>query len=200
MIDIEPPLDATSSTSPHSRRLRRFMIAALIAAPLLLAGTAWFQPYKLFVDDRVDESAVAADRELARGEFRSLEHDTTGAAVVTVDAAGGRVLRLAELDTSNGPDLRVILSSAALSDDARVWGDDYIEVARLKGNVGSQNYELPADVDLTRYGRVVIWCDRFDVGFGVADLAPAAEVSGLRGPIGTIAPAALRGPSPTIAP
>lgn len=109
--------------------------------------------------------------ELSRGTFRSLEHTTTGHAVVFDLGNGSRLLRLEELDTSNGPDLRVIVSSAPLSDDWRVWGKDYIEIARLKGNVGSQNYELPADLDLARYGRVVIWCDRFDVGFGVAEVA-----------------------------
>ena len=114
---------------------------------------------------------LAGPGEVGRGDFRSLEHETTGTAVVFSVGDGTRLLRLEDLATSNGPDLRVILSAAPLSEDWRVWGQDYVELDRLKGNVGSQNYEIPADVDLGRYGRVVIWCDRFDVGFGVADIS-----------------------------
>jgi hypothetical protein len=150
------------------------MVAVLTVAAALGIAVAWFQPYRLFIDDTVDEALPAQLAELGRGRFESLEHGTTGIAIVYRSSDGERVLRLDELDTSNGPDLRVILASAPVSGDAGVWGDDYVEVARLKGNVGSQNYVLPDDVDLARYGRVVIWCDRFDVGFGVADVASAA--------------------------
>jgi hypothetical protein len=40
----------------------------------------------------------------------------------------------------------------------------------LKGNHGSQNYPLPPGLDLTRYTSVSIWCDRFEVSFGAAEL------------------------------
>jgi hypothetical protein len=36
---------------------------------------------------------------------------------------------------------------------------------------GSQNYALPPDVNPASYGSVSIWCDRFDVSFGAAELA-----------------------------
>jgi hypothetical protein len=42
----------------------------------------------------------------------------------------------------------------------------------LSGNIGNQNYVIPADVDLDRYDSVVIWCRRFTTSFGVADLTP----------------------------
>ena len=44
------------------------------------------------------------------------------------------------------------------------------EVARLKGNVGDQNYALPADLDLSTYRSVVIYCKRFGVVFSTAEL------------------------------
>jgi cytoskeletal protein RodZ len=118
-------------------------------------------------------TGVAGPVEIGRGGFRSLEHKTSGSAIAYAAPDGSRLLRLEDFDTSNGPDLRVILSSAPASDDWRIWGNDYVELARLKGNVGSQNYQIPADVDLSRYGRVVIWCVRFKVGFGVADINSA---------------------------
>jgi hypothetical protein len=44
----------------------------------------------------------------------------------------------------------------------------------MKGNIGDQNYDVPADVDLTRYRAVTIWCRRFGVNFGTAPLGEAA--------------------------
>jgi hypothetical protein len=31
------------------------------------------------------------------------------------------------------------------------FDDDYVNLGRLKGNRGDQNYELPANTDLTRF-------------------------------------------------
>jgi hypothetical protein len=40
----------------------------------------------------------------------------------------------------------------------------------LKGNVGNQLYTVPDDTDLVELHSVTIWCDRFDVSFGAAEL------------------------------
>jgi hypothetical protein len=41
---------------------------------------------------------------------------------------------------------------------------------KVKGNVGNVVYPIPEDVDLSRLTSVTIWCDRFDVSFGAAQL------------------------------
>jgi hypothetical protein len=46
----------------------------------------------------------------------------------------------------------------------------HISLGKLKGNKGSQNYAVPADVDPSRFTSVSIWCNRFDVSFGAAEL------------------------------
>ncbi|MGH1489794.1 MAG: DM13 domain-containing protein, partial [Acidimicrobiales bacterium] len=38
-------------------------------------------------------------------------------------------------------------------------------------NIGDQNYEISADVDLSTFGTVQVWCKRFGVEFGSATLA-----------------------------
>ncbi|MDP2651294.1 MAG: DM13 domain-containing protein, partial [bacterium] len=43
-------------------------------------------------------------------------------------------------------------------------------VAKLKGNIGSQNYELPPEINLEDYNEVWIWCRAFSVGFAKAVL------------------------------
>lgn len=112
---------------------------------------------------------------LTTGGFSGLEHETAGTALVVQLEDGSRFLRLEDLETSNGPDLRVIITDQAVSDDWHVWDDGaYVDLGALKGNIGSSNYELPRSVDLDDFRTAVIWCRRFSVGFGVAPLEPAA--------------------------
>jgi len=108
---------------------------------------------------------------LAQGGFTSLEHTTTGTAVVLELEDDTRYLRLEDLETSNGPDLRVILTDQPLSDDWHVWDDgELVDLGPLKGNIGSSNYEIPPSLDLADFETAVIWCRRFSVGFEVAPL------------------------------
>ena len=165
------------------------LTAGVAAAAVVLA---LFQPWKLWVDQTVNEalppSAVARPAPgapatagafgepavLARGTFISHEHATTGTARVVSTSDGARYLRLDDLDTSNGPLLKVWLSDASVISGAAGWRvfdhSRHVDLGPLKGNKGSQNYPLPADLDLTRYHSVTIWCARFHVSFGAADL------------------------------
>ena len=107
----------------------------------------------------------------ASGSFIDRSHPTQGSALVLGDGSGQRFLRFEDFRTDNGPDLNVYLSTAPTDASAGQFDDDFIDLGDLKGNVGSQNYEIPADVDLGRYSTVAIWCVRFGVVFGVASLA-----------------------------
>jgi hypothetical protein len=105
---------------------------------------------------------------VSTGTFFSGEHDTDGTALVVALPDGSLVVRFEDLDTSNGPDLRVVLSPEPASDSWQY--DDRLHLGELKGNVGDQNYLVAADVDLSRYRSVVIWCERFSVAFGAAPI------------------------------
>ena len=48
----------------------------------------------------------------------------------------------------------------------------HVDLGDLKGNIGSSNYAVPADVDLAELGSLTIWCDRFSVSFAAAALVP----------------------------
>jgi hypothetical protein len=110
-----------------------------------------------------------------RGQFHSVAHETKGTASVHELGGGGRVLRLTDFKTSNGPDVRVYLIAARdASDNATVTKSGYLELGKLKGNEGDQNYEIPAGTDLTKYHAVTIWCYRFNVNFATAPLTPAS--------------------------
>jgi hypothetical protein len=166
------------------RSRTRVLVLASVALVVALAifVAVWFQPQKLWIDDRVSEAIPTGDQEtprpatpvtLSAGELRSRDHTTTGAVRVLELAGGERVLRFEDLDTSNGPDLRVYLTATPAGGEESTFDDDYVELGRLKGNQGDQNYDIPAGVDLARLTGVVIWCDRFDSAFGAADLRPA---------------------------
>ena len=143
----------------------------------------WFQPQKLVLEKTVNEAAPtvaapsespsASTKELASGSFRSLEHHTTGSARLIRLADGSVIVRLEKLDTSNGPDVRVYLSSIPADRGLHDYGNGYVDLGALKGNRGSQNYRVPAGADLSKYKSLVIWCRRFTVGFAVAPLETA---------------------------
>ena len=81
---------------------------------------------------------------------------------------------LRDLDTSDGPDLRVWLTDREVlpgRDGWKVFDDGRsVEVAKLKGNSGNQVYDIPAGTDLAGLRSVSIWCKRFAVSFGAAAL------------------------------
>jgi hypothetical protein len=84
---------------------------------------------------------------------------------------GKRVLRLTDFETENGPDLHVRLIAAEDAKDTdSVKKAEFVELAKLKGNKGNQNYDLPEDLDLKKYKVVSIWCNRFSVNFAAAPL------------------------------
>lgn len=115
-------------------------------------------------------TARAEPVDVATGDFVSLDHSTSGAVRILELADGRRFVRLEGLQTDNGPDLYVYLSTNPADGPEGAFDDQHADLGRLQGNIGNQNYELPADVDPSDYASVVIWCDRFDSAFGAADL------------------------------
>ena len=145
---------------------------------LLVAGGAWyaFRPERLFINQKVNDqfptaSAANATTKLVTGQFHNGAHETTGTATVFQLADGKRTLRLTNFETSNGPDVHVyLIATEDAKDNDTVTRAGFIDVASLKGNIGDQNYELPANADLSKYRAVTIWCKRFSVNFGTAPL------------------------------
>ena len=120
-------------------------------------------------------SAAASARLVAQGKLITHEHATSGTAELVRLPSGRHRLILRELSTSDGPDLRVWLTDQEVLRGSEGWKvfDDgrYVEVGRLKGNQGTQVYDVPQDVDVADYRSVSIWCKRFSVSFGAATLA-----------------------------
>ncbi len=152
---------------------RKLVIAVLAIGSI----TAWylFRPERLFINRTVAEPPPAMDSmavALLSGGFHTGAHPTAGRATIYRLAGGERILRLTGFTTSNGPDVRVYLVAAGdVRDNATPKRVGFIDLGALKGNVGDQNYLVPADIDLTQFRSVSVWCRRFSVNFGAAPLA-----------------------------
>jgi len=165
------------------------LVGALVAAAVLFVV---FRPDKAFTDTEVNDPIPAEIQQaiaqgpapspeqsepeeatsnpeptvIGEGEFVSQGgHSALGRAVVVQVAGGSRQLILSDLDVDNGPDLKVFMSP---SSEGNVDGG--VNLAPLKGNKGTQMYDLPAEVDLGDTPNVVIWCERFATPFGTATL------------------------------
>jgi Electron transfer DM13 len=156
----------------------------------VLGGVGWyaFRPELLFVRKQVNEGLPVAAAQtssslsggstpgaLASGTFHSVAHETHGTAAILRLDDGSKILRLTDFMTSNGPDVRVYLVAASdASDNATVKRAGFIELGKLKGTDGDQNYLVPTDLDLSKYRAVTIWCKRFAVNFATAPLTPTS--------------------------
>ena len=123
------------------------------------------------MEEMPDEMAEA--EKIASGMFRDADsfHKGSGVASIYRLPSGEGVLRFENLNVTNGPDLRVLLSTHPDPQNKAELNDaGYLHVEKLKGNRGNQNYELPADADLESFGSVIIYCMPFHVIFSVAPL------------------------------
>lgn len=149
----------------------------IILAAAILGGAVWyaFRPERLFINRKVNEqfptASAATVTTLAKGQFHSGAHETKGTATILQVGGGKRTLRLTDFETSNGPDVHVYLVAAPDAKDAdTVKKAGYVDLGSIKGNIGDQNYEIPANLDLEKYRAATIWCARFSVNFGTAPL------------------------------
>ena len=117
---------------------------------------------------QMDASALV----VKSGDFRDGDsfHKGSGTATIYRAPDGKHLLRLEDFRVTNGPDLRVLLVPAS-DPQGRDDVQGYLELGKLKGNMGNQNYFLPDGEDATDYHSVVIFCYPFKVVFSVATLS-----------------------------
>lgn len=162
------------------RRRPALSVFAIIAAVIVL-GVAWWLGSPLFLNQAVNEAPIASSAQTLNekvGSFRNGDdfHRGSGQAVIYTQPDGTRQLQLENFQVTNGPDLFVVLTAAAdPTTSSEVHAAGYVELARLKGNLGNQVYDLPADLDLGSVNSVVIYCRAFSVVFSVAPLETATS-------------------------
>jgi hypothetical protein len=108
-----------------------------------------------------------------QGSFQDADnfHQGSGQAGIYELPDGSHVLRFEDFMVTNGPDLHVLLASGENPTERGNLGE-YIDLGKLKGNLGNQNYEIPTGTDLSEYNSIVIYCQPFRVVFSVASIHP----------------------------
>ena len=91
-------------------------------------------------------------------------HMASGQVKVLQIPDGTQILRVENLDVTNGPDLYVYLATDTTA-------KDFVSLGRLKGNMGNQNYPIPENIDFEKYNKVLIWCQAFSTLFGSSKLS-----------------------------
>ncbi|HIM91716.1 MAG TPA: hypothetical protein EYM52_13465 [Dehalococcoidia bacterium] len=107
------------------------------------------------------------------GDVRDDDRSHKGSGSVTIYDLpdGSTLLRSEDFPVTNGPDLRVILSpNANPESSSEVLEAGFIEMSKLKGNIGKESYPLPAGNDMVTFNSVVIYWKSFRVVFAVAPL------------------------------
>jgi hypothetical protein len=126
-----------------------------------------FSKQNTTINENMNETTMTNNKTTPTGNFVDAGdgfHKADGIAKIISLADSRTFLRLENLKTTNGPDLYVYLS---VGKDT----SDIVNLGKLKGNIGNQNYEIPTGTDLSKYNTVLIWCKAFSTLFGSAKLS-----------------------------
>ena len=144
-----------------------FVVGGLLGTAAGFALGIFVYPYIFLADivamDKVEDKA--ARKVVATGMFihantRDPIHYGKGKLAVYQDL----VHLEADFEVGPGPKFHVYLvPEANVVPSTNVARTMYVDLGRLKAFKGSQNYPVPAGVDLRKYGSVVIWCEQFGV-------------------------------------
>lgn len=137
-------------------------------------------PWKVEVDQQIDTplaepplAEMSTAPVLVQGTFHDLEKTGSGSARLYQLPEGRRVLRLDDFSVSQNTDLFVWLSEAVEpKTSAEAAAAPKVILAELRSTLGSQNYEIPADIPTERIRSVVIWCVPVAVAYSAAPLSP----------------------------
>lgn len=155
---------------PSTAELAQMTEAEREAMEVKVLATAATMPDKKMAE-AMPETA-AEPKVLQQGQFKDADsfHKGSGNATIYQLPDGSQVLRFEDFSTTNGPDLHVLLASHPNPVSQAEVMENYIDLGSLKGNIGNQNYEIPADVDPSQFKSVIIYCMPFHVIFATASL------------------------------
>jgi len=151
-----------------------FAIGGLLGAVAGFAAGIFFYPY-IFLADIVAQERVenpGAKQMLAKGTFIHATpsdpiHHGRGNLTVYQDL----VHLEGDFEVGPGPKFHVYLvPEKTVTPNTDVAKTMFVDLGRLKAFKGSQNYALPAGLDVRSFGSVVIWCEHFGVLISPASL------------------------------
>ena len=123
------------------------------------------------MEEEMPETETQAEWVLvSEGQFQDADSTHRGSGTASVFQQGEtQILRFENFNVTNGPDLHVLLVENIGAGSHDELGD-YIDLGKLKGNMGDQNYEIPDGIDISQYEGIIIYCVPFRVVFARAPL------------------------------
>jgi Electron transfer DM13 len=154
-----------------------FIAGGLLGTLLGIAVGIFVYPYLFLADivaaeqvDRPEERQVIATGGFVHVNPADPIHYGKGGVTVYQDL----VHLEDDFEVGPGPKFHVYLVPAAeITEADAVAANMFIDLGRLRAFKGSQNYPIPAGVEVANYGSVVIWCEQFGVLISPASLQPA---------------------------
>ena len=109
--------------------------------------------------------------DLLQGSFYGVDenHQGVGNAVIIQTQADEYSLHLERFEVTSGPGLHVILAEDDNPYNVVTLGD-YLDLGELQSTMGDQVYVIPNDVNLEKYGSVVVYCVPFQAIFAIAPI------------------------------
>ena len=167
---INRTVEEAFPTSASAGEMEESMSEEVKATATAAMEDAMAEPDKVMEEAMPDD--MASMMILVQGNFYDIAHHGMGTATVYQLEDGNNILRFENFEVLNGPELHVYLSPIdPVPDTIGIELEGAIDLGLLKGNIGSQNYELPSDLDISQYKSVVIWCQPFRVPFNAASLS-----------------------------
>lgn len=105
------------------------------------------------------------------GDFTKKKYGIKGDWTI-IQKDGQTILRLSEtFKTKKGPDLKIFLSPQSVKDvTGKTATNGAVLISVLQSHKGTQDYVIPASVNLSNFGSLLIHCEAYSVLWGGADL------------------------------
>ncbi|MEL6824948.1 MAG: DM13 domain-containing protein [Pseudomonadota bacterium] len=146
--------------------IRLSPLAAALA--ISLTGVAACAP-AAFAETATASVAVAA--ELPSGTFVKKKKKLKGAWEVVQRGDKTFIVFGEDFRAANGPDLKIFLSPQTVADvTGKTAVNGAINIGELKTTKGTQEYEVPAGVNLDDFNSVLVHCEAYSVLWGGGDL------------------------------
>lgn len=158
-----------------------FIIGALLGIAGGVALGIFAYPYVFLADivatEKVPEKPAGEPQRkvLARGQFiHANPNDPIHWGKGRVTVYDGLLHLEPDFEVGPGPKYHVYLvPEKDVVPSTNVARTMFVDLGRLKAFKGSQNYEIPAGIDLAKYPSAVIWCEQFGVLISPARLGPS---------------------------
>ena len=146
-----------------------FTKSILAAAAIGLTGMATVAP--ALAQTQIEASVSQSVDYATSGDFVRKSKKLKGSWTVEQRGDTTFIVFADDFRAANGPDLKIFLSPKSISDaTGKNAVDGSLNIGELKNTKGTQEYEVPAGINLADYGSVLVHCEAYSVLWGGGDL------------------------------